>query len=1438
MTSSIPASTMLRNAPGITVAIGRTGEIHFSNNLFESLPKNLDKPSSDSFACEQASQQLLIDACLKAIKSGESAAFDMSYCDSNGPKAHYRCNIAPCFDDSVVLSYAVANCIEITDQKKAIDQLKRSESLMTAAQRIAHLGTWNWQIHEPTVQWSDELYRIFAVSKESFVPSYEGYLARVHPDDRERVRNVMTRVSTEHISFSHDERIIRPDGQVRQLQTWGHAVLDKSGTLVRLIGVCLDITERKALEERVVQGERLRRLIVENVSDSLFCIGVETGSSFRFLSVNRSFLEITGLPLSRVEGKQVEEVIPPESLELVLDNYRRAILERKPQHWDETSRYPSGTKYVEATIIPLLDENGVCYSLIGTMRDVTERRESEKKAMVSFQILKAVVEGTTDAVYVKDLNGQYVMINACGARWAGKRTDEMLGKVDFELFPPETAKAFAESDQAVLQAGEALTSESTVKINGGVRTELSVKAPYHGADGKIAGTIGISRDITEIKQSKVSLDKAHSLLKATLDSTADGILVIDFEERITGFNKVFLDLWKIPKKSIESKGYRWALEFVLNQLIHPDKCLARLTDIQMNPELESFDLLEFKDGRFFERYSRPQRLGDKTVGRVFSYRDVTARVQAERRVRESEARLFSFLERMPIGITVFNAGNKLVFHNEVATKILEQSLEPELNRGEMQFEYHAFVSGSNTPYPQERLPLTRAFHGEVFANADDIELRIGSQPKNVQIWASPIFNAQGKIEYAVAAFQDISKGKLAQLESQANVSLLRATLEATADGILVVDTAGKIVTFNKRFTELWNLPDGIVTTRDDAKAIEWVSNQLKFPEEFVRRISTIYSNTDAETHDSLEFKSGAVLERHSRPQISGGKVIGRVWSFRDVTAQVRAEAALRESEARKAAILDSALDSIISMDHKGRILEFNSAAEKTFGYLRSSAVGRELSELIIPARMREAHRQGLKRYLESGAEHILGRRVELPAIRADGSEFSAELSLIRVSSPDAPVFTGFLRDVTERKNNEKMLMESSRRIRALFETSRSFAEARLNLSQIFDSIASSVSEYFQDGCVVRLFSEDSAQLKTVAFHHVDTDARYLLAPVLAQVHDFIDRKSTEEILRTGKPVLVAGSPDQMRSRLSPEHWPLLVRFPVHSWIIVPLRVANKVIGTVAAFRFRAAPGYSLDDNLWLQEVADRAALSISSAQLYLEAQRAIELREEFMAIASHELKTPLTPLRMQLQLLNHLLRKGIAIAGANGEELKAVIVDSDQQLIRLTRLVDDILDSTRLRTGKFTLTLVNCDIASLVAGVLKRMEQSLGPKSAGIRHHIEPVSHCMCDPARLEQVVINLLSNALKFGGEKPVEVKVSEKSGKVYVSVRDYGIGVAKADQTRIFERLERAVSFRQFGGLGMGLYIARQIVEQHGGHIWLKSEPGHGSDFIVELPVADASS
>ena len=233
---------------------------------------------------------------------------------------------------------------------------------------------------------------------------------------------------------------------------------------------------------------------------------------------------------------------------------------------------------------------------------------------------------------------------------------------------------------------------------------------------------------------------------------------------------------------------------------------------------------------------------------------------------------------------------------------------------------------------------------------------------------------------------------------------------------------------------------------------------------------------------------------------------------------------------------------------------------------------------------------------------------------------------------------------------------------------------------------------------------------------------------------------------------------------------------------------------------------------------------------------ALSVRDEFVAIASHELKTPLTSLKLQIQLYQRgIIRQDPQIYSA--DKIHSLLEKNSHQIDRLTRLVDDMLDISRMRTGKLSLKKEPCELKSMLLDVLSRTQNQFLECGSGLPV-IEHIDKCVgdWDPLRIEQVITNILTNAIRYGRGKPIVVAIKNYQDCVRISVKDQGLGIARSDQEKIFKRYERGLLAREVSGLGIGLFITQQIVEAHGGRIWVESEVNQGSTFFVDLPRSPA--
>lgn len=232
---------------------------------------------------------------------------------------------------------------------------------------------------------------------------------------------------------------------------------------------------------------------------------------------------------------------------------------------------------------------------------------------------------------------------------------------------------------------------------------------------------------------------------------------------------------------------------------------------------------------------------------------------------------------------------------------------------------------------------------------------------------------------------------------------------------------------------------------------------------------------------------------------------------------------------------------------------------------------------------------------------------------------------------------------------------------------------------------------------------------------------------------------------------------------------------------------------------------------------------------------AVEVRDEFLSIASHELKTPITPLKLQAQQLWRMIEKGAVV---DTERLKKFLSMWNRQLDRLSSLIEDLLDVSRITGGRLTMHAEEVDLTQLINEVIDRYQEQAVRSNCGLLVSLPDKLEGKWDRSRLEQVLINLITNALKYAAGKPIQISLSSRDQKAFLSVKDAGTGISSENQGRIFERFERGGASDSVGGLGLGLYISRKIIEAHGGAIRVESELGKGANFIIELPLRPAIS
>jgi PAS domain S-box-containing protein len=449
---------------------------------------------------------------------------------------------------------------------------------------------------------------------------------------------------------------------------------------------------------------------------------------------------------------------------------------------------------------------------------------------------------------------------------------------------------------------------------------------------------------------------------------------------------------------------------------------------------------------------------------------------------------------------------------------------------------------------------------------------------------------------------------------------------------------------------------------------------------------------------------------------------------RGTTAVVESEQRLAESEARKAGILDAALDCIITMDHEGRVVDFNVSAEQTFGYQRNEILGRPMADLIIPPALRNRHRQGLARYLETGRPMVLDRRVEMTAMRADGTELPVEISIARVRVAGPPLFTAHVRDISERQRVEReraTLIENERaaRIEAELVTSR---------TPLLLTRCSRDGRYvFVNRACAEFFGSPAEDIVGKTIREMLGDEAY------ATITPYIDRVLRGELVdfEVEIPYTHAGR-RFMRALYTPDR---NEQHDVIGWI-----------ATVTDITERKRVEDDLRTTAALLEEANRAERAAKQ-----EAELANHLKDQFLATVSHELRAPLSAVLGWAEML----RTGTLDETRRQRALEAVYDNARQQ----ARLIDDLLDVSRIVSGKMEVTRSAVDLRGVVRGALETVHPSAEARGIDVQTDVDPsIGSVLGDAARLQQILSNLLTNAVKFSPDSGVVRLVIQRTDNI----------------------------------------------------------------------------
>jgi signal transduction histidine kinase/CheY-like chemotaxis protein len=425
------------------------------------------------------------------------------------------------------------------------------------------------------------------------------------------------------------------------------------------------------------------------------------------------------------------------------------------------------------------------------------------------------------------------------------------------------------------------------------------------------------------------------------------------------------------------------------------------------------------------------------------------------------------------------------------------------------------------------------------------------------------------------------------------------------------------------------------------------------------------------------------------------------------------------------------------------------------------------------------------------------------------------------------------RRLAEEEEARRRAEAAEARAAALASAARGFAAAGLEELAVLEAVARHTAEAIGDGAYTALLSEEGDYLTPVTVHHARREALAIALALLRGRAAGTDLRALSSMLLNRRPLLLPALSDDLVERcISPEHQAFVRTVGMQGLIGAPIVVEDRVVGTLQCWRDSRAQPYDEDDVQLLGELAERAALALGMARAYAAAQQALSARDEFLSVAAHELRTPVTAIKGNAQMMARYRAQGTL----DDQRLDRLIANVLAGTDRLTALTADLLDLSRIRAGQLGIVRRPIDLGGLVDRIVARYRDLVDG-----RHRLEaelptaPVE-IAGDAVRLEEVIENLVANAIKYspeGGRITVSLRLHDD--EIALTVRDEGIGLPEGAAERIFTPFQRAANAteRNLPGLGLGLYIGRNIVERHGGRVWAESAgEDRGTTVHVRLP------
>ncbi|UIE38007.1 PAS domain S-box protein [Leptodesmis sichuanensis] len=932
----------------------------------------------------------------------------------------------------------IGSVVDITDRKL-------TEIALLEAQRIAHIGSWEFDLQTQVITWSEELYHMFGLDPSRPVPPYEEYLQKIHPDDRPKLLQCVEQAIASGTPYLIDYRIILPDGSIRYQEGRGEVIRNAQGRVVKLRGTALDISDRKQAEAALQEKQQQLTSLLNNIPHIAWLKDRES----RFLAVNEPFAQACGYSPSQLVGLTDLDIWPAHLAAAYRQDDHEVMASRQPKRVEEPLRTATGVEqWIETIKTPILNELGEAIGTAGIAMDITDRKQAElalqqlneeleqrvqqrtQELAQSEQDLRTIFNHVYDAIFIHDLDGTILDVNDRALELHGATREQLIGGSISDLSAPDASFDLVPEILQRVQAGENLRFEwQGRRFDNGSIFDAEVflqQVTLGNRPVLIAG----ARDISDRKQAESQLAESEAKFRRLVESANDLVYMIGLDGCFTYLSPQFREMW----------GYEIAdcLGKPFTRIVHPED-LPKVNDVAQwvlqNQQRSSG--LEFRtqrqDGSWFWIVCNSAPIVDAkgdVVGLQGIARDLSDRKQAEEAIRSSQEQMQLALEGSGDGLWDWHISTGYVYLSPRWLGILEYEvgdlaehidswellIHPEDKASVMEV-LNAHLQDSSVPYQVEYRARTKTGKWKWIANYGKVVSR----------------DAQGIPLRMVGLQRDISDRKQAEIDLRESQKFLQTVIDTFPLVVFWKDRQSVYLGCNSKSAIVAGLssPTEIIGKTD--YDMPWAAAEAE-----------LYRADDREVMESGHAKLGIIetqlradgskvwIETNKLPLRNlNGEVIGVLGTYQDITDRKQAEADLRNSEERFRAAFEQAAVGMVQVDLEGRFTQMNQKFCDIVGYSESELLLKSFGEITHPDDL-AADEANVRRLLAGEASTFV---MEKRYFRKNGTIVWVNLSvsLVKNSAGEPQYFIAVIEDISSRKQAEQQLRAERLRLKLALE---------------------------------------------------------------------------------------------------------------------------------------------------------------------------------------------------------------------------------------------------------------------------------------------------------------------------------------------------------------------------------------------------------------------